>query len=407
MLILTEALPSFLLTRRLARMTRPQLLHWQAGALARWLARDLPRAPFYHGCKGQPLAALPPTDKATLMADFAAFNTRGISAERARAIIAAGMVEGDLIAGASTGTSGNRGLYLATRAESHRWLGAILAHALPDMIARPQRVALILPQAAGIYGAARGRWLSLQHFDLTEGPAAWRSRLERFAPTVLVAPPRILRHLAEQGFALAPRRVFSAAETLDPNDRAAIEARFGAPLRQIYMATEGLLAVSCHHGTLHLCEDSLHFAFEPAGDLVTPRITAFRRRTQIMARYAMNDLLRLGTCPCGLPFQAVAEVAGRADDIFHLGGQPVTPDILRNAVLDADPGIGDFRLVQTGAQSVTLTLPPGQPGGSEARAALTALLRRFDPEAQVTLEIRALPLDTTRKLRRVECRWRG
>lgn len=407
MLILTEALPSFLLTRRLARLSRAQLLHWQARALERWLTRDLPRAPFYQGFAGQPLAALPLTDKSALTADFAAFNTRGSSAEDARAIIAAGLVQGDLIAGASTGTSGNRGLYLATRAESHRWLGAILAHALPDMIARPQRVALILPQSAGIYGAARGRWLRLQHFDLTEGPAAWRARIEAFAPTVLVAPPKILRHLAEADFRLSPARVFSAAETLDPNDRAPIEARFGAPLRQIYMATEGLLAVSCAHGTLHLCEDSLHFEFEPMGDLVTPRITAFRRQTQIMARYAMNDLLRLGTCSCGLPFQAVAEVAGRADDIFHLRGQPVTPDILRNAVLMAHPGITDFRLIQTGAQSVTLTLPPGQPGAQDALTAVTALLRRFDPDTRVLLTTSPLPLDTTRKLRRVERQWKA
>ncbi len=407
MLILTEALPSFLLTRRLARLSRAQFLHWQARALERWLTRDLPRAPFYQGFAGQPLAALPLTDKSALMADFAAFNTRGISAEDARAIIAAGLMQGDLIAGASTGTSGNRGLYLATRAESHRWLGAILAHALPDMIARPQRVALVLPQSAGIYGAARGRWLRLQHFDLTEGPAAWRARIEAFAPTVLVAPPKILRHLAEADFRLSPARVFSAAETLDPNDRAPIEARFGAPLRQIYMATEGLLAVSCPQGTLHLCEDSLHFEFAPVGDLVTPRITAFRRQTQIMARYAMNDLLRLGTCSCGLPFQAVAEVAGRADDIFHLRGQPVTPDILRNAVLMAHPGITDFRLIQTDAQSVTLTLPPGQPGAQDALTAVTALLHRFDPDTRVLLTTSPLPLDTTRKLRRVERQWKA
>ncbi|WP_395539457.1 CoF synthetase [Neotabrizicola sp. sgz301269] len=406
MLILTEALPSFLLVRRLSRLSRAQLLHWQVRALDRWLARDLPRAPFYQRLAGQPLSALPLTDKATLMADFSAFNTRGISAGRARAIIEAGMVQGDLIAGASTGTSGNRGLYLATRAESHRWLGAILAHALPDMIVRPQRVALILPRSAGIYGAAQGRWLQLQHFDLTEGPAAWRARLGGFAPTVLVATPKILRHLAEEGFRLSPNRVFSAAETLDPNDRAPIEARFGAPLRQIYMATEGLLAVSCAQGTLHLCEDSLHFEFEPVDDLVTPRITAFRRQTQIMARYAMNDLLRLGTCSCGLPFQAITEVAGRTDDIFQLRGQPVTPDILRNAVLTAHPGITDFRLVQSGPRKVTLTLPPNVPGAAQALAAVAALLYRFDPEVDVTLDSRPLPLDTTRKLRRVERIWK-
>lgn len=77
-----------------------------------------------------------------------------------------------------------------------------------------------------------------------------------------------------------------------------IEAAFG-PLEQIYMATEGLLAVTCRDGTLHLCEDSVKFEFEPVGEgLVSPLVTAFRRQAQIMARYRLNDLLRLSTSPC-------------------------------------------------------------------------------------------------------------
>ena len=115
------------------------------------------------------------------------------------------------------------------------------------------------------------------------------------------------------------------------------------------MATEGLFAVSCREGRLHLAEDSIHFEFEPAGGgLVTPLITAFRRRTQIMARYQMNDLLRLSEtpCRCGSPLRAVDEVVGRMDDVFRLpsaqGDILVTPDTVRNAVLKVDRRIDDF-----------------------------------------------------------------
>ncbi|TIX93818.1 MAG: CoF synthetase, partial [Mesorhizobium sp.] len=110
-----------------------------------------------------------------------------------------------------------------------------------------------------------------------------------------------------------------------------------------YMATEGLFAVTCRQGGLHLAEDSVFFEFEPAGDgLVTPLVTAFRRQTQIMARYRMNDLLRLSEqpCNCGSPLRCVDEVVGRMDDVFRLesvaGQVLLTPDILRNAVLKAD-----------------------------------------------------------------------
>ncbi|TGU70391.1 CoF synthetase, partial [Mesorhizobium sp. M1C.F.Ca.ET.144.01.1.1] len=133
---------------------------------------------------------------------------------------------------------------------------------------------------------------------------------------------KMLRHLAAENFRLRPKRVFSASETLDPVDRPVIESFFRLPLDQIYMATEGLFAVTCRKGGLHLAEDSVFFEFEPAGEgLVTPLVTAFRRRTQIMARYRMNDLLRLSgqPCGCGSPLRCVDEIVGRIDDVFRLG----------------------------------------------------------------------------------------
>ena len=75
---------------------------------------------------------------------------------------------------------------------------------------------------------------------------------------------------------------------LDPIDREIIESNFGARVREIYMATEGLFGVGCPLGTLHLAEDAVAFEWEPSpgsAELVTPIITDFTRSTQIMARY--------------------------------------------------------------------------------------------------------------------------
>ena len=100
-------------------------------------------------------------------------------------------------------------------------------------------------------------------------------------PTVLVAPPKILSWLARNTDLdrLTPRRIFSAAETLDAPDRAEIEAAFGLRLGQIYMATEGLLGVTCRKGTLHLTEDYVKFSFDwVSNELASPVITEFSRR---------------------------------------------------------------------------------------------------------------------------------
>ncbi|RUT99620.1 CoF synthetase [Mesorhizobium sp. USDA-HM6] len=410
---LAEAVGSFVLTRWVSRKSRADFERWQAAALQRFLGRDLPRAPFYR----QPptrLTDLPVTDKALLMARFEDFNIHGITAAEAWAALARDGRVGGLTVGASTGTSGNRGLFVISEAEKYRWLGAILAKAAADLMWRGMRVAVILPQNTGLYDSARkSRLIELAFFDLTLGPERWREALETFDPTVIIAPPKMLRHFATEGFRLQPKRIFSAAETLDPVDRPVIEAFFRLPLDQIYMATEGLFAVTCRQGSLHLAEDSVFFEFEPAGEgLVTPLVTAFRRQTQIMARYRMNDLLRLSEqpCCCGSPLRCVYEIVGRMDDVFRIASASgpilVTPDVLRNVVLKADRRIDDFRLVQFAPDRIELRLPPSlaDDAATAALQAVRALLEGRDTVAIVTLVRAPLPLEAGRKLRRVECR---
>ncbi|MFN3824057.1 MAG: CoF synthetase [Pseudorhodobacter sp.] len=410
-----EALTSFWATRRLSRpgLSRARFEAAQATALRRWLDRDLPHVDAY-GAPPERLEDLPVVDKATLMADFARFNRAGITADAVRAALEGDCRVAGFTVGASTGTSGNRGYFVISEAERYRWLGTLLAKALADMLWQRQRIAILLPQNTRLYGSARRvPHLDLRFFALAEGATGWRAGLEDYSPTVIVAPPKVLRHMVEAGFRLHPRRVFSAAETLDPVDRPIIEAGFGLPLDQIYMATEGLFAVTCRAGGLHLAEDSVFFEFEPVGEgLVSPLVTCFRRQAQILARYRMNDLLRLSDrpCSCGSPLRGVAEVVGRMDDCFRLSGPGgavlATPDILRNAVLKADGRITDFRIWQTGFGQVDLTLPPDlpEPAALAAQAALAEAIARLGAEAQVILRRAALPVEFGHKLRRVECR---
>lgn len=404
---------SFVTTRRLSwpALTRARFLQKQERAIGRWLRYSLPKVAAFSTASTD-LAALPVMDKAQLMANFAHYNKAGLSADQIRSTLKTVDRMGGLTVGASTGTSGNQGLFVISDAERFRWLGSILAKTMADLLWRPQRVAILLPRGTGLYDSANQiRRLQLRFFDVTQGLEALRAALEAFDPTVLVAAPKVLRVMADDAFRLKPLRVFSAAETLDSLDRPVIEAGFGAPLGQIYMATEGLLGVTCRHGRLHLAEDSVHFEYEMVGDgLVTPLISSFRRETQILARYRMNDLLRLDPepCPCGTPLQAVSAIVGRMDDCFHVQGtkgmQMLTPDVLRNAVVMADHRITDFRLIQTDPNAVTLALPKtlAQDVGKAARGRLHALFAQRGAEAKINVTFTALPLDVSRKLRRVE-----
>ena len=384
--------------------TRPQLEALAARRLARWLRRSVPQVGYYRRVRH--LDDLPIVDKEILMSDFARFNTAGVTAGMGWAAFAGDKTIGRYTVGASTGTSGNRGLFVISQAERFRWLGTILAKALPGFWRQRHRVAVLLPLNTPLYDSAnRMRRLKLRFFDVG---ADWWDDLCDFAPTVIIAPPKILRLLAEKNAPVRPTLLFSGAEKLDDLDRAVIERYFDLKLGQIYMATEGLMAVTCSLGVLHLCEDAMHFELPPVADDPDLReviISDFSRDTQIMARYRMNDLVRLGPpCACGLPHRTLAEVVGRADDCFDLPGGMLTPDVLRNAVVDADRRITDFRVIQIAADQVDVLVPEGVDMAA-VEAAFAALFARKGVTAQVTVRADPLALDRSRKLRRVENRY--
>jgi putative adenylate-forming enzyme len=411
---------AFLRIRRLARRlkTRADVERWQEQRIAHWLSQSVAKAGYYRGRSIASLSDLPVIDKSVLMTNFDQFNVAGITSEQGWAMLESGRQPKGYVVGASTGTSGNRGLFVISDAERYEWLGVILGKLLPRFPQDTARIGLVLPLHSALYSSVNRTYrLALKFFDLKRGVAEIAPDIVAWRPDTIIAPPKVLRWLAEHDATLAPKRLFSAAEVLDPIDRAVIERRYRITLGQIYMATEGLFATSCPHGTLHLAEDAVHFELEPVpgSDLVSPIISDFTRETQIMARYRMNDLLRLKPdgCPCGSPLRAVAEIVGRSDDIFELprrgegGTVTVTPDVLRNAILDADRSITDFRLVQCGPEMIELLLPEtATPEAlAAARNAVERLLRAMGARSEIMSGTSQLPPPTV-KLRRVERRWR-
>ncbi|MEZ5999618.1 F390 synthetase-related protein [Hyphomonas sp.] len=399
--------------RRLHAATRDQLISAQQRHLNAFLDRDAAQVPAFAAYRGQPLSSWPVMDKATLMGNFAAYNRLGLTAEEGWAHERAGTTPKGYAIGASTGTSGNRGLYIVSEAERCRWLGVMLAWALPDVLTRAHRVAIVLPANSQLYDTANesGR-LKLRFFDLTAGIEQQFAPLAAFRPTVIVGPPKFLRALAGADVPVHPEQIFSGAEVLDPADRQVIEERFGLTMREIYMATEGLFGVSCPLGTLHLIEDHIAFEFQPvdgSSHLVNPLITDFSRTRQVMVRYRMNDILELAesACGCGLPHQAIKQIHGRQDDVFHLAGPhgaiaSITPDVIRNAVVRSDPSIRDFRVLQTGPNAVTLLLPPEAAQALDAACAgLQALFEKCGTHPGIEARAERLTPEAGRKLRRV------
>lgn len=384
---------------RLEFRERAKLEAWQHMRLKRFLRDVLPRAPRYRGFAGDSLAALPTMDKATLMDDFLANNTRGIVLDDALEVALKAETTrdflpllGDLTVGLSSGTSGNRGVFLVSRAERLRWAGTVLARALPPgLLGRllapwraPLRIAFFLRADSNLYATLNSRRIDFMFYDLLRGVDAAVPCLNGAPPDVLVGPPSLLRALAAEARAgrlvVHPRHVIAVAETLEPDDAHAVREMFGCATHQIYQATEGFLGYTCEHGTLHLNESFVHIEPDWLDEEKTrfqPIVTDFTRDTQLIVRYRLNDVLRVSVrpCSCGRAERSIAAIEGRADEVLWLpasdSGQAVAiyPDLIRRAMALSGPLVREFEVIQSGLHLRIGLLPDGAFPEASARIA--------------------------------------
>lgn len=367
--------------------SREQLSAWQDRQVRQFLRRVLPKSPFYQrhyrGLALPDWSRFPLINKAIMMANFDRLNTAGIAQAEAMAIARQAETSRDFrstlrgyTVGLSSGTSGNRGLFLVSQAEQQAWAGTILAKALPQSIMSHQRIAFFLRANSNLYDTVQRQRIQFEYFDLFQPLNRHISRLNAYGPTILVAPASMLRFLAEakvQGdLSAAPSRIVSVAEVLDPLDEGVISQAFNQPVHQLYQCTEGFLAATCDQGTLHLNEDILVIQkdyIDRASGRFMPIITDFNRTTQPIIRYRLDDILTEQTtpCPCGSVLTAIAQIEGRCDDIFYLPNRtqsqliPIFPDLIRRAIILSSDAIQEYAVVQTpGAIQVYLKAPEAQ-----------------------------------------------
>ncbi len=398
-------------------------------AVASLLRHVHARSAFYrahhagHQTAGGGWRDLPETNKGLMMANFATFNTAGITTEEAWACARAAeacrdftpTVRGHTI-GLSSGTSGNRGLFVIDGAEKDRWTGYILAHLLPDALLARHRVAFFLRANSNLYESVGGGRVEFTYFDLSRPFDVLLHELDTLEPTVLVAPPAALALLAAEqqrgGIDLRPRTVVSVADVLEDQERARIESAFSTRVREVYQATEGLIGMSCREGVIHLNEANMVIQKKYLDDgRFTPIVTDLRRRTQPIIRYALDDVLveHKERCRCGSIYQAIERVEGRCDDLCIVstpsGNVPLFPDFIRRAIITASAEITDYRFTYDGARAeVTLAVRPGASEHLVAEAALVSLREVFTcrdlPVPSIATAF-GIPNDPLQKRRRV------
>ena len=141
---------------------------------------------------------LPIMNKSLFMENFDTINTCGISYQQASEIAEnaeksrdfSPMIN-DIAVGLSTGTSGNRGLFLVSETERANWVAYMIDRVIGFSLKKVE-VAFFLRANNKLYESCKSKKVRFNFFDLFEKLDSHIERLNNLQPTILIAQPSLL-----------------------------------------------------------------------------------------------------------------------------------------------------------------------------------------------------------------------
>lgn len=380
---LTPIIFSYIKTKYLTKFkSRQSLEKWQDKKVKQHIKQTVSKSKFYRDYyKNHDInqwKKLPTINKKIMMNNFDDLNTVNIKKEEAFEVAFNGENSrnfsptiDNITIGLSSGTSGHRGLFLVSEEERLMWAGTILAKTLPYSILKKQKVAFFLRANSNLYDTVKSKTIQFDFYDLLNPLDEHINNLNKNQPMVLVAPASMLLYLAKEksknNLKINPIKIISIAEVLDPLDESYIEKQFHQKIHQIYQCTEGFLATTCKHGTLHLNEDILviekEYLDKELGKF-SPVITDFTRTSQPIIRYQLNDVLteKKEPCRCGSVFTAIEQIEGRCDDIFYFYSTAskdlvlVFSDFIRRTIMYSTSSIEEYLIIQHSPDKLEISI---------------------------------------------------
>ncbi|RUR11155.1 F390 synthetase-related protein [Legionella sp. km772] len=330
------------------------------------------KSPFYRPYLNKPLHEWPIINKSIMMEHFNELNTLGITKQQAFEVALRAEESRDfsplihkVAVGLSSGTSGNRGLFLANPAERDAWAGTILAKALPQGLAANERIAFFLRANNNLYTTLnKGKKVQFYFFDLLVDFDEHIKKLNAIKPTILSAPASVLLLLAQQQerLTIQPKKIFSVAETLEKKDELIIAKAFNCRISQIYQATEGFLAISDKQtNRLTLNEEFLIIEKEWLDEKrFVPIITDLARTSQPIIRYRLDDILVYSEN--SHLFTELEAIEGRVGDICYANKEgnliPIFADSIRQHMAKSRIKFDDYRIIQNDLNQFTIQISP-------------------------------------------------
>ena len=322
-------------------------------------------SPYFKKMKFNSFEEIPYMDKKIMMDYFNELNTVGVNKDEALelAINSEKTREFEeklngISVGLSSGTSGHRGLFVLSDKEIATWVGGVMAKLLPKNTILNNKVAFFLRADNNLYEGANTKVMDFRYFDILKSMDDNVSELDKFNPTILIAPPSVLmvlsKYVEKKKLNINPIRVISVAEVLTKEDEKYFKKTFKQErIYQVYQCTEGFLGYTCDYGSFHINEDVVYVEKEYIDKKrFVPIITDFIRSSQPIVRYRLNDILVESDkkCKCGSPLMVIEKIEGRMDDIFLFDNKDgkeinVFPDFISRCLVYV-PNIKEYKIYQ-------------------------------------------------------------
>lgn len=337
------------------------------------IKKALHKSPFYQPYLNKPLHEWPLMDKNKMMEHFDVINTQGIKKEDAFNLALKAeasrnfspLMKNHISVGLSSGTSGRRGLFLASPKERDAWVGIMLAKLLPNGFKTRERIALFLRANNRLYTSINhSQKIKFVFFDLLSDFEHHIAQLNALKPTILCAPASVLLFLSQQRTRLMfyPKKIVAVAEVLEKKDENKIKEAFGLPVTQLYQCTEGFLAISDKHSNeLVMNDDVLIIEKEWIDEYrFIPIITDLLRTTQPIIRYRLDDVLIANVS--NETFTGLTAIEGRlGDTLYAKKGNDLVPifsDVIRQKMASIPIEFEDYQICQNTVTEWTIAILP-------------------------------------------------
>jgi putative adenylate-forming enzyme len=322
---------------------------------------------------------LPTINKEIMMNNLTEYNTLGLDKEKITAFALDVEKNRDfsrrfhgINIGMSSGTSGNKGIIITTRAEEDYLKTMYLSRLV---IPKNERLncAFILRVFSPAFNF-NSLGYKITYVNQLQPIEKICCDMEKISPNVISSPPSMLKILGKEllkgNLTVKPKLIYSYAETLYPDVKKFIERAFGCRVFQVYQGSEGCYATTCKEGSLHINEDIVLLElFDDKGEKTIPGnpcnrllVTDLHKKSQPIIRYELNDIVTISKkrCECGSNFRVIESIQGRADDMLwgKRGNKThfIFPDYVVRAIISCSGRIDDFQVIQKSLDSLKIFL---------------------------------------------------